>query len=189
MAVSRPEEALARFAFRRGQLRGSELYLHPGCLIHRGGAHLETLPLPAIAAVRVSFQRNLAKLRWGVGLLITALVLYLLASPLSALASAAAGEMAPHLNGNSGSQGIAGVLHATFRVFEFIASLLPGLAAAAAVGGAALAVLGWLGETRLTVGLAGAERSYCVPGRNAALLEFAEALSERAVECAAPAAR
>jgi hypothetical protein len=97
--------------------------------------------------------------------------------------------MAPHLNANSGSQGIAGVLHATFRVFEAIAALLPGLAVALAVGGAGLAALGWLGETRLTVGLAGAERSYCVPGRSAGLLEFAEALSERAVECAAPGAR
>jgi hypothetical protein len=189
VAVTRPEEALARFEFRRGQLRGSQLLLHPRCLIHRGGAQLETLPLPAIAAVRVSFERNLRKLRWGAGLLMAAAIVFALASPLSALASAAAGEMAPHLNAGSGSQGIAGVLHATFRFFEAIASVLPGVATALAVAGAASAALGWLGETRLTVGFAGAERSYCVPGRDAALLQFAEALSERAVECAASGAR
>lgn len=187
MALTDPDDALARFDFRSGPLRGSSLLLHAGCLVHHGGALLETLPLPAIAAVRVSFERNLRKLRWAAGLLVAALVLLLLSSPLAALASDAAGEMALHLKGDSaaGGQGIAGALHVTFRFFEAIANMLPGVAAALVLGGVGLAAIGWLGETRLTVGLAGAERSYCVRGRNADLLQFAEALSERAVECAA----
>lgn len=191
MALSDPQDALARFDFTRGQLRGSHLLLHPACLIHRGGAHLETLPLPAVAAVRVSFERNLRKLRWGLGLLLAALVLFVLASPLASLASGAAGEMALNLKGDPGSagQGVAGALHATFRFFEALANLFPAVGTVLALGGLAIAALGWLGETRLTVGLAGAERSYCVPGRNAALLEFAEVLSERAVECIVPGSR
>jgi hypothetical protein len=190
MALSDPDEALARFDFRSGPLRGSSLLLHAGCLIHRGNGLLETLPLPAIGTVRVSFERNLRNLRWAAGLLVGALVLFALSSPLARLASDAAGEMALHLKGDLGAgEGIAGVLHGTFSFLEAFANLLPGLASALVLGAVAFAALGWLGETRLTIGLGGLERRYGVRGRDPRLLEFAEALSERAVECALPGSR
>lgn len=189
VALSRPEEALASFEFRYGALRGSRLLLHPACLIHRGSAQLDTLPLAAIAAVRVTFERSFRKIGWGAGLLLGALVLFALSAPLSTLAADAAGEMAPHLNPEAGGQGIAAALHAIFRALEALANLLPALAVALTLAGVAMAVLGWLGQTRLTVGVGSAERSFAVPGRNAELLQFAEALSARAVECAEPGAR
>lgn len=190
MALVESDDALARFDFTSGHLRGSTLLLHASCLVHRGAALLETLPLATVAAVRVSFERNFGKLRWGAALLVSALVLLLLASPLAGLASDAAAQMAPHLRDPaSGEQGVAGVLHATFSFFEALANMLPGVAAALAVAGVGLAALGWLGETRLTVGLAGLERTYWVRGRDAQLRQFAEALSERAVECAAAGSR
>jgi hypothetical protein len=60
-----------------------------------------------------------------------------------------------------------------------VASLLPALAVACAVGGAAFAALGWMGETTLSVTLPGAERVFATRGRDPRLLDFSEVLSER----------
>jgi hypothetical protein len=65
------------------------------------------------------------------------------------------------------------------RLVELTAALLPAVALAAAVGGAALAVLGWLGSTTLTLGLGGGERTYRVRGRDTLLLDFAQLAAER----------
>ena len=55
--------ALASFAFVGGELRGTQLALHPTCLVHRGNTCLETLPLAGMTAVRVSFERNARRLQ------------------------------------------------------------------------------------------------------------------------------
>ena len=164
---------ITRYDFLTGFLRGTHLTLYANCLVHRGEQHLETLPLSTVSAVRVAFERNRRKLGWGVGLVVVALALLAIASPLGAVANYAASEM------SGSSQGVARALHALFRFIEAIAAALPVVALGAALGGVALVVLGWLGETRLSVTLSGAERAYAVRGRDTLLLDFAEAVCER----------
>ena len=174
MTGSEAPSPLARFEFTSGLQRGSYLALFPRCLVHRSESQLETLSLAALAAVRVAFTRDGRKLRWGVALVVAALVLLALAGPLGSLAAQAASDMA-----TSGSQGVARALASLFHFVEGVASLLPAVALACALGGAALGVFGWRGTTVLSLDLGGSARVYSVPGRDALLLDFAEMLSER----------
>ncbi len=172
--MSDPGVALTRFDFATGRLRGTHLTLFPASLVHRGDAYLETLPLAAIASVRVGFARDARKLGWGVALVVVALLLLAVSSPIANFASGAAAELA-----TAGTQGVARGLLAFFRFLEAVASLLPAAGLACALGGAALGALGWLGETTLALALPGAERIFTTRGRDPRLLDFSEALSER----------
>lgn len=166
---------IARFDFANGALRGSHLVLYSGCLVHRSDAHLETLPLTGLASVKVSFERNTRFLAWAGVLVLVALILLLVAAPLARWSGLAAGELA------SGSTGVAAVLQAVFRLLELVAGLLPVFAALLGLGGAALAALGWMGTTTLTVAFAAQERDYPARGRNTRLLDFSELLAEQVV--------
>lgn len=172
--TSEAPPALTRYEFTTGLQRGSHLALYPRCLLHRGESQLETLPLAAIASLRVAFLRDSRKLGWGIALVVAALVLLALAGPLGSLAAESAGEMA-----SGGAQGVARALYGLFRFLEGVASLMPAAALACALGGAALAIYGWRGTTTLTLTLGGAERVYWVRGRDTLLLDFAEMVSER----------
>lgn len=162
--------------FPSAALRGSHLALYNHQLVHRGEAQLEILPLSTIASVRVFFARDARRLGWGVSLVIIALLVLAVAGPLEQLAAGAAAEMAA-----AGGHGVARALYGFFRVVQAIAGMLPLLAIAGAVGGIALAVLGWMGSTTLALTFAGAERSFAARGRNTRLMDFAEALAERVV--------
>lgn len=166
--------ALTRFEFTSGLQRGSHLALYPRCLVHRGESQLETLPLAAIASLRVAFLRDSRKLGWGVVLVIIALLLLTIAGPLGSAAAESANEMA-----SGGTQGVARALYGLFRFLEGVASLMPAAGLGCALGGAALAIFGWRGTTILTLTLGGAERVYRVRGRDTLLLDFAESVSER----------
>jgi hypothetical protein len=165
--------AITRYDFTSGALRGTHFTLYPSCLVHRGDTHLETLPLAGIASLRVAYERDARKLGWGVSLLLAALVVFAISGPLAELAGAAAAEMA------AGGNAVARALYALFRFLWSAAHALPFIAFAAALGGIALAVLGWLGSTTLVLDLAGSERVYPVRGRNPGLLDFSEAVCER----------
>lgn len=167
------QSALTRFEFTTGVLRGSQLMLYPRSLIHRSDGHLETMPLARVTAMRVSFERHPRQLGWGIALVVLALLLLGVAAPLGNVAHGAAQEMA------ASAQGVARALYSFFRLIEMIAALLPAIALACALGGAALAVFGWRGSTTLTIVLAGAERVYSARGRDTLLLDFAEMVSER----------
>ena len=167
--------ALTRFEFTTGPLRGSQLMLYPRSLIHRSDGHLETMPLARVTAMRVSFERHPRQLGWGIALVVLALLLLAIAAPLGSIAQGAAQEMA------ASPQGVAKALNSFFRLIEMIAALLPAIALACALGGAALSVLGWRGSTTLTLVLAGTERVYATRGRDTLLLDFAEMVSERLV--------
>ena len=167
---------LTRFDIGNGEWRGTQLSLHSTYLVHRGDSHLEMVPLATLAAMRVSFERDGRKIRWGVALLVIAVVLFALAGPLESLAGSAAREMAAQQS--AGSTGVAGALLALFRIVEGVARMLPLAAAALTLGGAALCFLGWLGTTTLALTLAGGERLFEVRGRDALLLDFSERLSE-----------
>lgn len=155
---------------------GTQLTLHRSSLVHRGPSHLETLPLAGIASARVAFSRDGRRLGWAIGLLAAALVLLAAFAPLGAFASRTAGEMAA-----TGSQGVAPVLLALFRVVEALAGLLPLLAIACGIVAALLGVLGWRGSTVLTLTLAGVERVFAVSGRDSLLMDFNELISEQLV--------
>ena len=165
--------AVTRFAFANGVLRGTSLQLYPRCLVHRGDNHLETLPLGAMSAVSVGFERDTRRLNWGIALVVIALLLLALAGPLDRFATGAATDMA------KSEQGVGRALYAFFHFLMALASLLPVLALACVVGGGALCALGWIGSTTLLVSLPGSERVYRVRGRDTLLFDFAEALSER----------
>jgi hypothetical protein len=164
---------LLRFDFRSGALRGSQLMLYPRYLVHRSDTHLETVPLARITALRVAFEREPQRLGWGIALVVLALILLVISGPIGRVAHDAAQEMM------ASGQGVARALYGLFRFIEVIAALLPAIALAAALGGAALGVLGWRGSTTLTLVLGGTEREYCVRGRDTLLLDFAEMASER----------
>ena len=166
--------ALTRFEFTSGLQRGSHLALYPRVLVHRKESQLETLPLAAIDSLRVGFLRDSRKVGWGIALVVIALLLLAIAGPLGSLAAESAAEMA-----SGGSQGVARALYGLFRFLDVLASLMPAAALACALGGAALAIYGWRGTTRLTLTLGGAERAYWVRGRDTLLLDFAEMVSER----------
>jgi hypothetical protein len=171
--MSETGPALTRFAFASGLLRGTHLTLYPTCLVHRSDAYLETVPLAAMTAVSVAFRRDARKLRWGIALIVVALLLLALTGPLDRFATDAATDMA------KSDQGVGKALYGLFRFLMALSSLLPAAALACVIGGVLLCALGWLGSTTLLVSLPGAERMYPVRGRNTLLLDFAEALSER----------
>ncbi len=166
--------AITRYDFPSGTLRGSHFTLYANCLIHRSDTHLETVPLAGIASLRVAYERDARKAGWGIALLIVALFLFAISGPLGGLAEAAAAEMAA-----AGTHGVARALHALFRALLAVANSLPFVGFLAALGGIALAALGWLGSTTLVIDLAGSKRVYPVRGRNAGLHDFSEAICER----------
>jgi hypothetical protein len=165
--------ALMRFDFTSGAQRGSQLMLYPRYLVHRSDSQLETVPLSRITAIKVSFLRHPRRVGWGVACVIGALLLLVLSAPLGSFAHGAAQEMV------ASGQGVARALYSLFCFVEMLAALLPAIALAAAIGGAVLAVFGWRGSTTLTLTLGGAERVYCVRGRDTLLLDFAEMAAER----------
>ncbi len=171
--MSDPGPGLNRFDIASGELRGTHLTLHSGCLVHRGQARLETLPLDALSSVRVEFRRDAGRLTWGAALVIVALLVFLIAAPLADLAAGAAQQMA------AGTGSVAAALESVFNALAGLARLLPFAAALAAAGGALLCALGWMGDTTLTVSFSGGERAFAVRGRNSLLLEFSERLCEQ----------
>lgn len=164
--------ALSRFEFTSGLHRGAHLALYPTCLVYRSEFQLETMALARMAALKVAFERDSRRLGWGAGLIGAALLLLALAAPLGIFAGREAAELA------SGA-GVSRALYGFFRAIEVLAALMPAAALLCALGGAALAVLGWRGYTVLTVSLGGSERQFAVRGRDTLLLDFAEMVTDR----------
>jgi len=166
--------AITRYDFTRGALRGTHFTLYASCLIHRGENHLETLPLAAIASLRVAYERNARRIGWGVALLIVAVVLFSISGPIVEFADARAAEIA-----KNEANAVTRLLVALFGFLSTVAKALPFVGVLIGLGGIALGVLGWLGNTTLVLDFAGSERVYPVRGRNPGLLDFSEAVCER----------
>lgn len=166
--------AITRYDFTGGALRGTHFTLYATCLVHRGDTHLETLPLAAIASLRVAYERNARTIGWGVALLVVALILFAVSGPIAGFADGHAAEMA-----KAEPNAVTRVLQGTFGFLGAVARALPFLGALIALGGIALGVLGWIGSTTLVLDLAGSQREYPVRGRNSGLLDFSEAIGER----------
>jgi len=170
-----PENPLAEFQIGSGAQRGSRLSLYANRLVHQGGDSMETVPLAQLAAVRVAFERDPAKLNWAIVLLVLALALLAVSGPLQdGIMGLAAG-----LKERAGRESLDAVLLAVFSALGGLARLLPAVAAVLAAIGAALLVFFWLGLTTLTLSFAAVERAYAVRGRNLFLIQFAEVVVER----------
>jgi hypothetical protein len=177
--MSIADAPIASFDFTNGPLRGTHLLLLPRALLHRGGAFHETIPLHAVAAIRVAFARRGRQLAWGGALIVIGLLLIAASGPLASLAAAAANDVAAQVHS---AQSVAALVLATFRFLETCAQLLPVLAAALFLWAAALLALGWIGFTTLSLTLGGVERVFAVRGRSVTLYEFADVASERLLE-------
>ena len=169
------DSPLAEFEIGSGAQRGSRLTLYANRLLHHGGEAMEAVPLARLAAVRVAFERDPAKMKWAIALLVLAVFCAAISGPLQGWIGGAAariGEPARRESLDAVLLGVIGALGA-------LAGLLPVLAAALAAVGAALLAYFWLGVTVLTLAFAATERSYAVRGRNRFLLEFAQTVAEQ----------
>lgn len=169
------ETPIASFHFAAGPLRGTQLQLFGTRLTHQGVGQMDSVALRAIAAVGVAYQRDFARIGWGVALLFVALLLFLVAGPLSSAAAGAAADV-------TGENDIARLLRATLHTLGALASMLPAAGVAALAGSVALGAFGWIGQTTLLLSLPAGERAYAVRGQNRALVDFAELLAERVAQ-------
>lgn len=172
MALGTP---IANFDFPGGPLRGTQLSLYGARLLHHGAGQMDSMALGAIAAVRVSYERDGRRIVWGVVLVLLALLLFVVAGPLSGIAADAAAEV-------SGNHSVSRSLRGTLLVLGAIASLLPAVGVACLLGGGALAAFGWIGTTTLELSLPGADRAYAARGQDRLLVDFAELLAERVAQ-------
>jgi hypothetical protein len=169
------ETPIASFEFSTGPLRGTQLSLYGTRLLHHGVARMDSMALGAIAAVRVGYEREVRRIGWGVVLALLALLLFVVAGPLSGVAADAAAEV-------SGNHSIARLLRGTLLVLGALASLLTVVGVACLLGGGALAAFGWIGTTTLVLSLPAADRAYAVRGQDRMLVDFAELLAERVAQ-------
>ena len=169
------DSPLAEFEIGSGAQRGSRLTLYANRLVHHGGDSMEAVPLAQLAAVRVAFERDPAKMNWAVALLVVALILAMVSGPLqSGIAALAAG-----IKEHAGRESLEAVLLTSFSALGGLARLLPPLAVVLAAIAVALLAFFWLGVTVLTLAFAATERSYAVRGRNRFLVEFAQAVADQ----------
>jgi hypothetical protein len=173
------DDLVSTFDFRSGAQRGARLTLYPARLVFHATGCIENIQLGAVGAVRVEFERDGRKLGWAVALAVLALVLFMVSGPLTAWGSHAAADVLDQLHqGNAASgHGMGGILASVLQSLARLASLLPVAGALLGAGAIALLVLGWLGVSTLTLIVGPVERAYAVRGRNALLLDFAEAIS------------
>lgn len=167
------ESPLAVYEFRRGALRGSHLSLSATRLMHRGNGFHEVLPLGHIAAVRVAYEREPARMGQAAVLGIVALIVLAVTRPLQAALAFGLAELGAQPQGGSR------FLLAALQALDLLAAVLPAVALGLALWGALRFVHGWLGYTALTVLCGAGERVYTAPRRDAALFEFGDALSDR----------
>jgi len=169
------ETPIATYPFLTGPLRGTQLALYASRLLHQGTGQMESIALSAVAAVRVGYERDIRRIAWGVVLIVLALLLFVIAGPLSGAAAEAAAEI-------NGAHSIAKLLRGTLLLLGALASILPAAGVAALLGGGALAAFGGIGTTTLVLSLPVAERAYSVRGQNRTLVDFAELLAERVAQ-------
>jgi hypothetical protein len=176
-------DVIAEYEIRSGSQRGSRLVLYGNRLVQQGPDLLESVPLVHLASVRVAFERNPVTVNWAIVLLVLALGLALISRPLQ---GAMAG-MAARLAEPGRRDAIESFLLAAFQFAGAIASFLPVLAAAMAVGAAFLVWKFVQGRTTLTLAFAATERACAVRGRDQFLQDFADTLAARAAAARPPA--
>ncbi len=173
---------ITEYTFAGGPQRGSRLTLHAGRLVHHGGNVAEHMPLAHLAALRIEYLREPRKLKWALILLVLAIVLNAVSSPLQRMAANAADEVVAHAKREGVTGGTPKALEVTFRVLGRAAGTLPSIGLVAGACGLVLLFFFWRGLTLLTLVAGATERIYAVPGRNRALMAFADTAAERLAE-------
>jgi len=166
---------VAEYEVARGPQRGLRLSLYQGRVAVHGGDDSEVVALPHLASVRVAFERDAAKLNWGIVLAVLALAAFAASGPLQGWIGATVARLSEHARTDS----LDSLLLVVMTVLGGAASLLPALAGALVAGAVALAVYFWLGRTTLTLYFAGTERACAVRGRDRRLIEFAELIADQ----------
>ena len=169
------DSPLAEFEIVSGTQRGSRLTLYANRLVHQGGDLMEAVPLAQLAAVRVAFERDPRKLTWAVALLLVALILAAISSPLQSWIATAASKIGDPARRESFDAALLGV----FSALGSFASILPALGAALAAAAVVLLAYFRLGVTVLTLAFAATERSYPVRGRDRFMVQFAQSVAEQ----------
>lgn len=152
---------------------GARLTLYADRIVHQATDAMETVPLAQLASVRVAFERDALKLNWAVVMLVVALALALVSSPLQGGAAA----LAASVREQAGRESMDALLVSSFSALAALGRLL--MPVAALLAGFAAVLLGffWYGATTLTLSFAATERGFAVRGRNPALLDFADAVA------------
>ena len=169
------DQPLAGYDIASGAQRGARFTLYANRLVLAGGETMETIPLAHLASVRVAFERDARKLNWAIVLIVVALVLAALSSPLQSWMHALAAKVAAA----GGGESLEAVLQASFSAIGALARLLVPVAWLLFAGAAALGFFFWLGQTTLTLSFAATERVCAVRGRDRQLVDFADLLGER----------
>lgn len=169
------DQPLAGYDIASGEQRGARFTLYANRLVLAGGEIMETIPLAHLASVRVAFERDARKLNWAIVLIVVALVLGALSSPLQSWMQVLTAKVAAAGGGDS----LESVLRASFSAIAALARLLVPVAWLLCAGAAALAFFFWLGQTTLTLSFAATERVCAVRGRDRQLVDFADLLGER----------
>jgi hypothetical protein len=169
------DQPIAGYDISSGPQRGARFTLYDNRLVLAGADAMETVPLAHLASLRVAFERDARKLHWAVGLLIVALLLGALSSPLASWMQALQAKVSSNTSGES----LEAVLLASFSAIGHLARLLVPVAWVLAALAAALLVFFWIGHTTLTLAFAATERVCAVRGRNRQLMDFADLLAER----------
>lgn len=148
-------------------------------LVHLGPDFSESTALDAIASVRISFERASRRIGSGIALAIAAIVVFGLAGPSGTQIGRALADVSAQIARDPAQASpVAQFLESTLRALEFLVALMPGVALGLFVWGAALAATGWIGYTTLVIVLPSVEREFVVPGRDRALIAFAENIAE-----------
>jgi len=169
------ETPIASFQFASGPERGTQLQLFGTRLLHQGMGQMESISLSSIAAVGAAYARDYRRIAGGVVLIFVALLLFVVAGPLSGVAAEAAAEV-------TGAHSVALLLRGTLYVLGVLAALLPVAGVAALLGAGALIAFGWIGTTTLLVMLPAGARAYAVRGQNRMLVDFTELVAERVAQ-------
>jgi hypothetical protein len=171
------EKLVTEYEVRGGAQRGTRLVLYGDRLVLQSDSAMEVLPLARLASIRIAFERNPARLTWAIVLLLVAALLWAVSGPLQEWSAAAVARVGDSARRES----FDAVLVTVYAVIGGVARALPFIAGALALGGAALAVLYWLGRTTLLLTFAATEREISVLGRDQDLAHFADTLATQLV--------
>lgn len=189
-----PQLAAGERVIAEAPLGGETAVLTDRRLVVSGRGLEESLPLAHIAVVRVRFERMLGAIAFGAVLIVAALVLFAITSPLRTLIlnQSVGLEQAASQERAASPEGGGGVAGAVQRVLEGTARVVGAFPVAAwllLLGGLAKIVLGAIGRTVVTVAAGGAEVEFSQRGNRRPLQEFVAEVGRHLPGPPSPAAK
>lgn len=172
-----PQLGAGERALAETPLGGGTAVLTDRRLVVAGRGREESVPLAHIAVVRVRFERAFGGIAFGAALIVAALILFSITSPLRTLILNQSVGLEPAASqeraANAGGAG--GVAVAVQKVLETAAGIVGVFPVAAwllVIAGLARIALGVIGRTVVTVAAGGAELEFSRRGNSAPLHDF-----------------